>query len=122
MSRVARFRLEQQTKTGGKYTKLPEIIPMGQMIYQVVLNYSKWPKNMCTNISHSKALQNIPNSGFRAYKYTIWQPCEREVASILRGLFTRDTNFVSCDSKFCVVRLNLVLHDTKFVQHKLKGF
>jgi hypothetical protein len=28
-----------------------------------------------TNLSHCKALQNLPKFGFFVWKYTIWQPC-----------------------------------------------
>jgi hypothetical protein len=48
------------------YTKLPLIIPNRHKILQTTIKYN--------NIVHSKALQNVPESGFLVWKQTIWQP------------------------------------------------
>jgi hypothetical protein len=42
IGRVARFFLVQNTKTGGKYTKLPQNIPNGHKIFPIAVKYTKW--------------------------------------------------------------------------------
>jgi hypothetical protein len=60
--RVARFFLTQCTKTEENYTKLPQhyqiatALPNGHKIYQMSIKH--------TSIFQSKALQNLPKSGF----------------------------------------------------------
>jgi hypothetical protein len=61
-TRAARFFLDQ-TYQNGKIIKRPYIISNGHTLYQTALNY--------TNIFHSKALQNIPKSGFLSLKINL---------------------------------------------------
>jgi hypothetical protein len=70
-SRVARFFLVQNTKTGKiyqittKYTKSPQHMPKDCKMDEMPIKYSKL---------NCKTLQNLPKFGFLVWKHTIWQP------------------------------------------------
>jgi hypothetical protein len=59
---------------GGKIYQIATKLPKGHKMFQMVLIYSEWPKNI-TNLFHSNALQNLTKVSFLVWKYTIWQPC-----------------------------------------------
>jgi hypothetical protein len=78
-------------------------------------NVPKWPQNIlnrhtiyqmtrkCTNMFHSKALQNAPILGFLVLKYTIWQSWFFSWGKVIRlgqsreeGLETREAIRANC--------------------------
>jgi hypothetical protein len=58
-------------------------VPNEYKMYQMVLNIPNFHRIFQTatkylNFFLSKALQNLPKSGFLVWKQTIWQPCSQE--------------------------------------------
>jgi hypothetical protein len=71
-TRVARFFLVQNTKTGKN-------IPNYHKLYQISIKYNKDHKMDQVSIKYinmfqCKTLQNLPKFGFLVWKQTIWQP------------------------------------------------
>jgi hypothetical protein len=59
------------------------VIPKPEKMYQMSTKWIEWSKNVSkifqmvikgVNILQSRALQNLPKSGFFVWKQTIWQP------------------------------------------------
>jgi hypothetical protein len=71
-TRVARFFLTQYTKTVKtipnyhNITKWTQSIPNSRKMFQMTIE--------CTNIFHSRPLQNLPKFRFLVLKYNNWQP------------------------------------------------
>jgi hypothetical protein len=67
--RIARFSLIQYTKTGKRYTELPQRC-------QMVIKYTNWPQNISNDnkIFRHFSFQGPPKLIFSVRKYTIWQP------------------------------------------------
>jgi hypothetical protein len=70
-------------------------VPKREEVYQMTTKYTKQLAHLlnrlkiyqittkCTNLFHSKALQNIPTLGILVWKYTIWQPWSPHKESFL---------------------------------------
>jgi hypothetical protein len=90
-SKVARFFLTQCTKTGKIY-QIATKLPTGHNKFRMGI------KN--ANVFQSKALQNLPESGFLVLKYAIWQTCPRGLSTRgacgwLHNNYSEKRNFVS---------------------------
>jgi hypothetical protein len=66
--RVARFFFVENVPKREKYTKLPQIMPNGQKLYQMAVNYSEYQH------FSFQGPPKVTQIGIFGMKKTIWQP------------------------------------------------
>jgi hypothetical protein len=80
-----------------KCTKWTQNVPNGHKISKMSVNNPKDHKNII--IFQSRALQNLPKSGFLVWKETIWQPCFR-VFTCWAKEDEKNSSFLRIETKF----------------------